>query len=134
MFSPHVATYPNGYACPKDAVLLSAGDAGSARCDQTSSEVAAQYGLAVSGLASTPFNVAVGGTDFSDVNNWSQYWNSTNSSPSLSVDDNASNSPQTASLTGTGVLPPTSPGSYSVQVQAVSGSIEHMVKVSVTVQ
>ena len=38
-------------------------------------ETAAQYGLAVTGIASTPFNVAVGGTDFNDVSNWSQYWN-----------------------------------------------------------
>jgi subtilase family serine protease len=61
-------------------IINSSGDAGSARCDQSSSEAAAQYGLAISGFASTPFNVAVGGTDFGDVNNWSQYWNSTNSS------------------------------------------------------
>ena len=31
-------------------------------------------GLAVSGLASTPYNVAVGGTDFDQVNKWSSYW------------------------------------------------------------
>jgi len=62
-------------------IINSSGDAGSARCDQSSTELAAQNGLAVSGFASTPFNVAVGGTDFGDVNNWSQYWNSTNSSP-----------------------------------------------------
>ena len=64
-------------------IINSTGDAGSARCDQDSTEYAAQHGLAVSGLASTPFNVAVGGTDFGDVNNWSQYWSSTNSSPSF---------------------------------------------------
>ena len=37
-------------------------------------------GLAVSGLASTPFNVAVGGTDFSDTFSGtdSTYWSSSN--------------------------------------------------------
>jgi hypothetical protein len=65
-------------------IINSAGDSGSARCDQGSGEAAAQYGLAVSGLASTPFNVAVGGTDFDDVNNWSQYWSTTNNSSTLS--------------------------------------------------
>jgi len=62
-------------------IINSTGDAGSARCDQIGSEVAAEHGLAVSGLAATPFNVAVGGTDFGDVNNWAQYWKSTNSTP-----------------------------------------------------
>jgi hypothetical protein len=65
-------------------ILQSAGDTGSARCDQGLGEIAAEFGLTVNGWASTPFNVAVGGTDFNDVGNWSQYWNSTNSSTSLS--------------------------------------------------
>jgi hypothetical protein len=65
-------------------VINSAGDSGSARCDQSSKEAAAQYGLAVSGMASTPFNVAVGGTDFDDVNTWSTYWSSANNSTTLS--------------------------------------------------
>jgi subtilase family serine protease len=60
--------------------INSAGDAGSARCDQGQSEYAASAGLAVSGLASTPFGVAVGGTDFGDNNNWAPYWNTTNTS------------------------------------------------------
>ncbi len=42
-------------------VLVSSGDNGSAGCDNGS---AAVNGLAVSGYASTPYNVAVGGTDF----------------------------------------------------------------------
>jgi subtilase family serine protease len=68
-------------------ILEAAGDHGSAGCDSPSpplSEIAAQYGLAVSGNASTPFNVAVGGTDFNDFSNWPTYWNLTNSSPSQS--------------------------------------------------
>lgn len=45
-------------------VTVSAGDNGSAGCDDFNTETAAQYGLAVSGFASTPYNIAVGGTDF----------------------------------------------------------------------
>jgi len=59
-------------------VILSAGDGGSAGCDNFNTQQTAKKGLAVSGFASTPFNVAVGGTDFDQVNNWSHYWNSTN--------------------------------------------------------
>jgi hypothetical protein len=63
-------------------VVVAAGDSGSAACDSTTQgETAAQYGLAVSGLASTPFNVAVGGTDFNDTSSFSTYWSQTNSSP-----------------------------------------------------
>ena len=65
-------------------VINSSSDTGSARCDQGLGEVAAEYGLTINGWASTPFNVAVGGTDFGNVGNWAQYWNSTNSSPSMS--------------------------------------------------
>ena len=49
-------------------VLIAAGDTGSAGCD--SAELRRDCGairLGVSGIASTPFNVAVGGTDFNDV-------------------------------------------------------------------
>ena len=65
-------------------VLLSTGDSGSAGCDSSQlQEVAAQHGLAVSGFASTPFNVAVGGTDLSfNQNNYTTYWSLTNTSPS----------------------------------------------------
>jgi subtilase family serine protease len=59
-------------------VLLSSGDGGTAGCDNFNSQPVATHGLAVSGLASTPFNVSVGGTDFDQVNNWAAYWNSTN--------------------------------------------------------
>ena len=62
-------------------VLVASGDSGSATCDAFATETAAQAGLAVSGVASTPFNVAVGGTDFDDAGNQSQFWGSTNSSP-----------------------------------------------------
>jgi hypothetical protein len=50
------------------AVMVSAGDSGSAGCDYPSTnsgmnEPDASGGLAVSGYASTPYNIAVGGTD-----------------------------------------------------------------------
>ncbi len=65
-------------------VIVAAGDSGSAGCDDPNFGVAAQFGAAISGTASTPFNVAMGGTDFDDANNFSTYWNTTNSSPSQS--------------------------------------------------
>lgn len=56
------------------SVFVSTGDEGAASCD--ANKPAAKLGIAVSGLASTPYNVAVGGTDFADsyfgIN--SQYW------------------------------------------------------------
>jgi len=61
-------------------IIVAAGDTGSAGCDSIF-DGAAAYGLAVSGMASTPFNVAVGGTDFDDATNLSQYWSTTNASP-----------------------------------------------------
>jgi hypothetical protein len=55
-------------------------------------------------------------------------------SASLTLSDNASNSPQTVSLTGTGVLPPTPAGNYLVQVNAIVGNDEHFITIPVTVQ
>jgi hypothetical protein len=55
-------------------VMLSSGDGGSAGCDNFNAEQTARLGLAVSGMASTPFNVSVGGTDFDEVNRWSTFW------------------------------------------------------------
>jgi hypothetical protein len=66
------------------SVFLSAGDGGSAGCDNFDTAQAATHGLAVSGFASTPFNVAVGGTDFDEVNRWTQFWSSTNNSANQS--------------------------------------------------
>jgi len=59
-------------------VMLSSGDGGSAGCDNFNVQPAATVGLAVSGFASTPFNVSVGGTDFDQMNQLSLYWNPTN--------------------------------------------------------
>src|SRR6266403_2678862 len=64
-------------------VVVSTGDSGSAGCDPTGvSPNAAVNGLAVSGIASTPFNVAVGGTDFDataqPVTPPNQFWSAAN--------------------------------------------------------
>ncbi|HME10862.1 MAG TPA: protease pro-enzyme activation domain-containing protein, partial [Bryobacteraceae bacterium] len=61
------------------SVFVSAGDQAAAGCDVNTT--AATHGIAVSGLASTPYNVAVGGTDFGDVAAGiaTLYWNSSNS-------------------------------------------------------
>ena len=59
------------------SVFVAAGDSGSAGCDDPSSTAPASQGFAVSGLASTPYNVAVGGTEFNDATA-STYWNSSN--------------------------------------------------------
>ena len=62
------------------SVFVAAGDEGGATCDQGSTNGASQ-GLSVNGLASTPNNVAVGGTDFGDTYGGatSTYWVPTNS-------------------------------------------------------
>ena len=62
-------------------VILSSGDSGSAACDPAATpanqDVATQ-GLNVSGLASTAYNVAIGGTDFQNGVVPSPFWNTTN--------------------------------------------------------
>jgi hypothetical protein len=82
------------------AVFAATGDSGSPSCDDGQDEIGnpyeAQFGLSVSGLASSPYDTAVGGTDFSwckplyasngeSINgclstNASKYWGTTNSS------------------------------------------------------
>ncbi len=56
-------------------VTVAAGDPGSAGCDDFNTATVATRGLAVSGIASTPFNIAVGGTDFDDAGTQSTFWN-----------------------------------------------------------
>jgi subtilase family serine protease len=64
-------------------VLAATGDSGSPGCDFFDPTSAlpqpAEGGLAVSGVASTPYDVAVGGTDFNQLSNTSQFWRATNS-------------------------------------------------------
>ncbi|MGB8030941.1 MAG: protease pro-enzyme activation domain-containing protein [Terracidiphilus sp.] len=60
-------------------VVEAAGDGGSAGCDDFNSEALASQGLGVSGFASTPYNVAVGGTDFDQsATTAPNYWSATN--------------------------------------------------------
>ena len=54
--------------------FVSSGDNGGAGCDDQSSGSFAQNGVAVNGLASTPYDVAVGGTQFDDVGQDDTYW------------------------------------------------------------
>ncbi len=62
------------------SVFVSSGDEGAASCDAGLSS--ATHGIGVSAYASTPYNVAVGGTDFSDTLDGANgnYWSATNTS------------------------------------------------------
>ncbi|HEY3988783.1 MAG TPA: S53 family peptidase [Acidobacteriaceae bacterium] len=61
------------------SVFVASGDSGAA-VDSQNQEFAAN-GITVNGLASTPFNLAAGGTDYADayLGTTGNYWNSTNS-------------------------------------------------------
>ncbi|HWC17839.1 MAG TPA: S53 family peptidase, partial [Terriglobales bacterium] len=60
------------------SIFVAAGDSGAAGCDNSVSE--ATHGIAANAFASTPYNVAVGGTDFSDTYSGTNpvYWNDVN--------------------------------------------------------
>ncbi len=63
-------------------VSISAGDNGAAGCDPgtpPANQNVATQGVAVNGIASTPYDVALGGTDFNSSlpNYFSTYWNTT---------------------------------------------------------
>ncbi|MGO9232522.1 MAG: protease pro-enzyme activation domain-containing protein [Bryobacteraceae bacterium] len=62
------------------SVFVSTGDEGAASADADAKY--ATHGIGVNGFGSTPYNVAVGGTDFSDTysDDNSTYWSSANSS------------------------------------------------------
>jgi subtilase family serine protease len=89
------------------SVFAAAGDEGAASCDANAT--GATHGIGVSGWASTPYNVAVGGTDFGDAyeGSTSTYWNSTNTStygsalsyvPEIPWDDSCASSLLSSSL------------------------------------
>jgi subtilase family serine protease len=75
--------------------VVAAGDSADDTCDRgngdgpNSGQDLGETGLSVSGLASTPYNVAAGGTDFSDTyqTNFAptSYWSSNDTSPYLSA-------------------------------------------------
>jgi subtilase family serine protease len=77
------AAYNSAYqqaAAEGVSVFVAAGDEGAASCDADS--IAASHGIGVSAFASTPYNVAVGGTDFGDTYQGANntYWSKSNSS------------------------------------------------------
>ena len=56
--------------------FVSAGDDGAEGCDDQDSETVATGPLSVNVLASTPFTVAVGGTQFNENGDYTKYWTS----------------------------------------------------------
>jgi hypothetical protein len=73
------AAYQQG-AAEGVSIFVSSGDGDAAVCDNRGSENAAMDGIAVNGWGSTPYNISVGGTDFSDTysRTTSTYWSSSN--------------------------------------------------------
>ena len=67
------------------SVFVSAGDSGSAGCDNPNLTSPATHGLGVNGLASTPYNIAVGGTQFADTASPGTYWNGSNDAHNASA-------------------------------------------------
>ena len=98
------AAYKNTYqqaAAEGVSVFVAAGDEGAASCDANRNN--ARHGIAVSGFASTPYNVAVGGTDFSDTYSGtnSTYWNAGNTSTDASAKSYIPEIPWNDSCAGT---------------------------------
>jgi hypothetical protein len=78
-------------------VTTATGDSGSAACDggAGSTETVAANGLAVSGIAATAFNVAVGGTDFNDVGTQTTYFAAPSANSSTTLESALSYIPET---------------------------------------
>jgi hypothetical protein len=68
------------------SVFVSTGDSGADSCEDGETVATGEETgttLTINGIASTPFNVAVGGTDFNDAANPTTYWNTTNTGSGL---------------------------------------------------
>jgi len=106
------------------AVTVSSGDGGSAGCDDFNTEQAAKYGLAVNGLASTPYNVAVGGTDFDVLKTgFTSYVSSSNSANYTSTSKYIPEEPWNDSTASNGALASNTPLTNSQgQTNIVAGS------------
>lgn len=80
-------------------VTVSTGDSGSAACDggggSGSTPTSASSGLTVSGIASTQFNVAVGGTDFDDVGKQSTFFKPASGNDPVTLESALSYIPET---------------------------------------
>lgn len=95
--NPFISSLWEQAAAQGITVAVSTGDAGAAGCDNDNAQSYATGGQAVNGFASTPFNVAVGGTDFyysqyaagstALSNQIAGYWGTTasNSTPAVSI-------------------------------------------------
>lgn len=65
--------------------FVSTGDSGAEGCDSPDSETIASGPVSASLLASTPFNVAVGGTIFNDASDPSKYWGPSSPDPATAL-------------------------------------------------
>jgi hypothetical protein len=91
-------------------VTVSSGDSGSAGCDNPNTETVATHGLAINGLASTPYNIAVGGTDFDILsNNFSTYVYAIDGSHYTSAISYIPENPWNDSTTSNGLLAANTP-------------------------
>src|SRR4029077_1386773 len=92
-----------------------------------------QFGLAVSGWASTPFNVAVGGTDFLNfgssfnVNSPSPYWNASNSTQGLSAKAYVPESTWNSTCTDQGFASPSLGFESSAEARCNDPALESLV-------
>lgn len=105
------------------SVTVSTGDSGAAGCDNPNTEASATQGLQVNGIGSTPFNVAVGGTDFNqNSSNEAQYWNGTNDTNTWeSAKGYIPELPWNDSTSSNGALANNTPATYSGST-AISGA------------
>ena len=112
-------------------VMVSTGDSGAAGCDNDNTQYYAVQGQNVNGIASTPFNVAIGGTDFyysfwNSLNvsllNFSPYWNtSPQHTPAASLLGYLSEQPWNDSQFGDDLFQ-TFPASGNVESSIAAGS------------
>jgi subtilase family serine protease len=101
------AIYQQG-AAEGISIIVAAGDQGSTGCDNSNPitfPAPAQSGLAVNGLASSPYVTAVGGTDFLwQTSPYSKYWNATNAANGSNAIGYIPELPWNASCTSTYLL------------------------------
>ncbi|HEY2001175.1 MAG TPA: protease pro-enzyme activation domain-containing protein [Acidobacteriaceae bacterium] len=108
------------------SVTVSTGDSGSAGCDDANTEPQATVGLQVNGLASTPYNIAVGGTDFNqNSTNEATYWSPTNSTIGESALGPIPEIPWDDSTSTIGALAGNVPATYSgsTSIAAAGGGV-----------
>ena len=120
-------------------VAVSTGDNGSAACDNPGTEDVATLGFGVSGFASTPYNIAVGGTDFYTLStNFNRYVSSAAATtstygadfgsalsyiPENPWNDSISNNPPGAYPTNTAAQYTASDGTQYTSIAAGSGGV-----------